>query len=148
MSLEAGDSATLNHAFEEVVISLGLSGGIDPFSVFSDLDEHASAKAEDDAIEVNATRRGSVNGSEGTEGDGIQAPPGKPNRRFRDEMLGDPDRGLTVSEIARMLGYEEGTVRTYLTSPKRTHDMGDQIRADERLRDKALGIIARRRESR
>lgn len=34
-------------------------------------------------------------------------------RRLRDEMLGDPEYGLSVEEVAELSGYKVNTVRVY-----------------------------------
>lgn len=66
-------------------------------------------------------------------------------RRFRDEMLGDEDRGLSASEISELLGLQLGTVRVYLCDPDQTKSLGNRIRADASLRNNALEIVANKR---
>lgn len=75
-----------------------------------------------------------------TSGDGAG-----PVQRFRDAMLGDDDRGISVAEVARLLGLEESTVRSYLSSEERRRDLGDRIRGDEKLRARALRLVSKRR---
>jgi restriction endonuclease Mrr len=67
-------------------------------------------------------------------------------RRFRDEMLGDSERGLSVEEAAELSGYKLNTVRIYLTDERR-RVIGDAIRRDKRARDRALAIVSSRRET-
>jgi restriction endonuclease Mrr len=67
-------------------------------------------------------------------------------RRFRDEMLGDPERGLTVEEVADLSGYKVNTVRIYLSDDQRRKVLGDAIRGDQKTRGRALAIVSSRRE--
>jgi restriction endonuclease Mrr len=66
-------------------------------------------------------------------------------KRFRDEMLGDSQAGVSAREIASLLGLTEGSVRTYLSIPERRAALGDRIRADPDIRRKALALVAGRR---
>ena len=65
-------------------------------------------------------------------------------RRLRDEMLGEPERGLSVEEVAELSGYAPRTVRVYLADDRRKK-LGDTIRADDQARTRALRIVAERR---
>ncbi len=65
-------------------------------------------------------------------------------RRFRDEMLGDPVKGLTVDEIAKLTTLSTTTVRQYLTGPRKKQ-LGNRIRQDETLRNEALRLVSERR---
>jgi len=65
-------------------------------------------------------------------------------RRLRDEMLGDPERGLSVQEIVELSGYALNTVRAYLANGRR-HDLGKAIRDNELARSRALQIVSQRR---
>lgn len=65
-------------------------------------------------------------------------------QRLRDEMLGDPERGLTVEETAKLSGYAVNTVRQYLLDHRRKL-VGDRIRANEEARNRALQIISEKR---
>ncbi len=64
--------------------------------------------------------------------------------RFRDEMLGDPQRGLSVDEVADLTDLSPNTVRAYL-SDERRKKLGDKIRSSPEARDKALRIVRGRR---
>ena len=66
-------------------------------------------------------------------------------RRFRNEMLGDDIRGLSAAEISQLPGLQVGTIRVYLCDPDQKKSMGDRIRADVLLRDKAVAIVAAKR---
>ncbi len=76
------------------------------------------------------------NGKEGDVTEGV--------RRFRDEMLGDPVKGLTVDEIAKLTALSTTTVRQYLTGPRKKQ-LGNRIRQDETLRNEALRLVSERR---
>ena len=65
-------------------------------------------------------------------------------RRLRVEMLGDEDRGLSVTEIAGLLGLTEGSVRTYLSDSGRKQDVFQRLR-DPTVRERALAIVQRKR---
>jgi DNA-directed RNA polymerase specialized sigma24 family protein len=65
-------------------------------------------------------------------------------RRFRDQMLGDGERGLSSAEIAKLLGLRESTVRAYLSNEERRRGLA-RIRADAGLRKRALAIVAEQR---
>lgn len=65
-------------------------------------------------------------------------------RRFRDEMLGDPERGLSVEEVAELSGYRINTVRIYLSDGRRKA-LGDAIRRKQESRIRALAIVSSRR---
>ncbi len=54
-------------------------------------------------------------------------------RRFRDEMLGDRESGVTAEEIAELTNYALNTVRNYLSTGKQTI-LGDAIRRDPEIR--------------
>jgi hypothetical protein len=146
MVLESGDGVSLSEAFSEIESALGLKVNSNAFEAFADLDEILSAQTDNE--ELSDAREGDDDTADksgvGGNGSGRRSAD-VAGRRFRDEMLGDPERGLSVTEIARLLGYEESTVRSYLSSPQRTHEMGDRIRGDERVRTRALAIVARRR---
>jgi restriction endonuclease Mrr len=66
------------------------------------------------------------------------------SRRFRDEMLGDRESGLTAKEIAELTDYSVNTVRNYL-STGRQKTLGDAIRDDDEARTRALAIVSKRR---
>jgi restriction endonuclease Mrr len=67
-------------------------------------------------------------------------------RRLQDEMLGDPERGLSVEEVAELSGYKVNTVRVYLYDVQRRRVLGDAIRGDQRAHSRALVIISSRCE--
>jgi restriction endonuclease Mrr len=67
-------------------------------------------------------------------------------RRLGDEMLGDPENGLSVEEVAELSGYKVNTVRVYLYDAQRRKSLGDAIRGDEKARTRALVIVSSRRE--
>lgn len=71
---------------------------------------------------------------------------GEQVQRLRDEMLGDPERGISVEETAHLSGYSISTVRAYLSSGRR-HVLGDAIRMDEKAKTRALAIVTKRRKS-
>ena len=64
-------------------------------------------------------------------------------RRLRIETLGDPERGLSVEEIAQITGVQVQSVRTYLCVPDRKKALFDRIRSH--YRDEALEIVAKKR---
>lgn len=66
-------------------------------------------------------------------------------RRLRDEMLGNPERGLSAEEIAEFTGYKINTVRVYLCDEQKKKMLGDKIRGDEYARARALQIVTQRR---
>lgn len=66
-------------------------------------------------------------------------------RRLRDKMLGDPERGLSVEEVAELSGYKVNTVRAYLSDDQRRKVLGDAIRGDQNARSRALAIVSSRR---
>jgi restriction endonuclease Mrr len=68
-------------------------------------------------------------------------------RRLEDEMLGDPEHGLSVEEVAELSGYRANTVRVYLYDAQRRKSLGDAIRGDEKARSRALAIVSSRREA-
>jgi hypothetical protein len=59
-------------------------------------------------------------------------------------MLGDPERGLSVEEVAELSGYKINTVRIYLSDGRRK-TLGDAIRRDQIARGRALAIVGSRR---
>jgi len=61
-------------------------------------------------------------------------------------MLGDPERGLTAEEVAKLSGYSLATVRQYLSDDRRKK-LGSAIRENEENRARALRIVAQRRGS-
>lgn len=65
-------------------------------------------------------------------------------RRLRDEMLGDPERGLTVEEVAELSGHKVNAVRAYLSDARRKI-LGEAIRGNQEARNRALAIVATRR---
>jgi hypothetical protein len=67
-------------------------------------------------------------------------------RRFRDEMLGDPVRGLSIQEVSELSGYKVNTVRAYLSDDRRKA-LGDAIRGNPEARSRALAIVSSRREA-
>jgi hypothetical protein len=79
------------------------------------------------------------------EADDLLEPDGS-KRRFRDEMLGDPVRGLSVKEVAELSGYAVNTVRAYLSDDRRKA-LGDAIRGNQEARGRALAIVSSRREA-
>ena len=84
--------------------------------------------------------------ADGAEPDDLSERDGLTIRRFRDEMLGDPERGLSVEEVAELSGYKANTVRVYL-SDERKKVLGDAIRGDQKARTRALAIVSSRREA-
>jgi restriction endonuclease Mrr len=66
-------------------------------------------------------------------------------QRLRDEMLGDPERGLSVEEVAKLSGYAMNTVRQYLCDGEKRRVLGDKIRGNEEARLQALRIVSERR---
>jgi restriction endonuclease Mrr len=85
--------------------------------------------------------------AEGAEPDDLSERDGLTGRRFRDEMLGDAERGLSVEEVAELSGYKVKTVRVYLTDDQRRRVLGDAIRGNQKARKRALAIVSSRRES-
>jgi hypothetical protein len=78
--------------------------------------------------------------------EGCESPADGPTlRRLRDEMLGDPERGLSAEEVAELSGYALNTVRAYLGDERRRKALGDRIREDEQARARALRMISLRR---
>jgi restriction endonuclease Mrr len=69
----------------------------------------------------------------------------KSGRRLREEMLGDDERGLSVAEIAALTGHAASTVGQYLYVRERRRSLFQKLRADTKLREKALEIVARKR---
>lgn len=67
-------------------------------------------------------------------------------RRLRDEMLGDPERGLSIEEVAELSGYKANTVRVYLYDDQRRRMLGDAIRGDQKAHSRALVIVSSRYE--
>jgi hypothetical protein len=67
--------------------------------------------------------------------------------RLQDEMLGDPERGLSIEEVAELSGYKANTVRVYLYDDQRRKALGDVIRADQKAHSRALAIVSDRRET-
>jgi predicted transcriptional regulator len=64
-------------------------------------------------------------------------------RRLRLEMLGDPQRGLAVQEIAELLDLQENSVRTYLSDPNRKRGLFERLRQERR--EAALRMVATKR---
>lgn len=81
-----------------------------------------------------------------TEPDAPLGRDGLTTRRLRDEMLGDPERGLSVEEVAELSGYKINTVRVYLSDGRRKA-LGDAIRGDQETRSRALAIVSSRRQA-
>jgi len=79
------------------------------------------------------------------EPDDRSEPEGLVIRRLRDKMLGDPERGLSVEEVAELSGYKLNTVRAYLCDDQRRKVLGDAIRGDQEARARALAIVSSRR---
>ena len=67
-------------------------------------------------------------------------------RCLGDEILGDPERGLSAEELANLSGLAVSTVRAYL-SDERRKVLGQRIRADDQARAHALQIVFERRVS-
>jgi len=67
--------------------------------------------------------------------------------RLEDEMLGDPERGLSIEEVAELSGYKTSTVRVYLYDGQRRKVLGDAIRGDQKTHSRALALVAGRRET-
>jgi hypothetical protein len=66
-------------------------------------------------------------------------------RRLRDEMLGDPERGLSA-EVAELSGRALSTIRAYLGDPRKKAVLAGLIRSDAQARARALQIVSQRRE--
>jgi hypothetical protein len=66
-------------------------------------------------------------------------------RRLRDEMLNDPERGVSAVEVAELSGFALSTVRNYLSDPKKRKTLGDAIRSNAQNRSRALQIVSERR---
>ena len=60
--------------------------------------------------------------------------------RLRDEMLGDPERGLSIEEVAELSGYKANTVRVYLYDDQRRKALGDAIRGDQKAHSSCVGF--------
>lgn len=82
-----------------------------------------------------------------TESDDLPAGNGLAISRIQDEMLGDPERGLSVEEVAEFSGYKVNTVRVYLYDVQRRKALGDVIRGDQKSHSRALALVSRRRET-
>ena len=82
---------------------------------------------------------------EGAESEDISSRDGLTIYRLEDEMLGDPERGLTIEEVAELSGYKANTVRVYLYDGQRRRALGDAIRGDQKAHGRALALVASRR---
>ena len=61
-------------------------------------------------------------------------------------VLGDPQRGLSVDEIAELLLLQRSSVMTYLTQPKRREDLFRRLfDNDQRVKARALMLLSERR---
>jgi hypothetical protein len=110
--------------------SIGVKPASLPQLLVLDLDEMPIDEAED------------AEDAEGTEGDdngGSRSGTG----RLRREMLGDGERGVSVDEIASLLGLKASTVGVYLS--QRKDELFDRMRRDPEVRERALRIVSRRR---
>lgn len=67
--------------------------------------------------------------------------------QLQDEMLGDPERGLSIEEVAELSGYKANTVRVYLYDDQRRRALGDAIRGDQQAHSRALALVASKREN-
>ncbi len=59
-------------------------------------------------------------------------------KRLRDGMLHE----IPIADIARLTGLGEGTVRTYLSIPKRKASLARRIRKDKDCREEVLRLVA------
>jgi hypothetical protein len=89
-------------------------------------------------------RAHSVTADEGAEPEELSERANATVRRFRDEMLGDSERGLSAEEVAELSGYTINTVRQYLFDGRRKA-LGDAIRGNRKARGRALAIVTSRR---
>ena len=63
-------------------------------------------------------------------------------------VLGDPQCGLSVEEIAKLLVLQRSSVMGYLVQPSRRADLFQRLfEQDQRVRARALAIISERRAS-
>jgi hypothetical protein len=60
-------------------------------------------------------------------------------------LLGDPQRGLSVDEIADLLQLQKSSVMIYLARPDRRTDLFRRLfEEDQRVKARALGILSGR----
>ena len=100
-------------------------------------------------LDPELTREPGSESAEESDFETVDVPPGdEPSggRRLRDEMLGKPERGLSVEEVAQLSGFALSTVRNYLSDPKKRKALGDAIRSNAQNRARALQIVSERRE--
>jgi restriction endonuclease Mrr len=79
------------------------------------------------------------------ESDDLLEQEGLTRYRLQDEMLGDPERGLSIEEVAELSGYKISTVRVYLYDDQRRKVLGDAIRGEQTAHSRALALISSRR---
>jgi len=82
-------------------------------------------------------------GEENAESQSASSQPGESGlKRLRDDMLSE----MSPAELSRLLGLSESTIRVYLSNPERRKDMGDRIRCNPELKEKALRLVAEHRQ--
>jgi restriction endonuclease Mrr len=79
------------------------------------------------------------------EDEGIAPGGARHPRRLRESMLGDADAGLSVEEIADLVGLQPNSVRSDLCDETRRRDLAERIRHDADARRRALRLIAEKR---
>lgn len=101
------------------------------------LDEDRYLGVEDDPEEQDQTE--SVPQVEPSHDSPSEAPKLK---RFTDKMLSE----IPLSELARLTGLRERSVRTYFSNPERRRGLAERIRADEAKREEALRLVESSRD--
>jgi len=62
------------------------------------------------------------------------------------KILGDPEHGLSIAEIAEMLNLQQGSVRSYLSIEKRRIDLFRRLfLQDEAIKERAIRLLEARR---
>jgi hypothetical protein len=62
------------------------------------------------------------------------------------KILGDPEHGLSIAEIAEMLNLQKGSVRSYLSIEKRRIDLYRRLfLEDDVIKERAIRLLEARR---
>jgi hypothetical protein len=62
-------------------------------------------------------------------------------------MLGNPNTGLSVEELADLMDLAVNTVCAYLSDPEKRANLAGKIRLNPQARARALQIVSQRRGS-